>query len=738
MENNEEIDIKRIIEIIFSKKLIITLIILLSVTLGYVYSYYYKKPEYKSSVTILLVADENKTDKSLTQTDVNLNNGLISTYSSIAKSSSILQKTIQNLNLDIPVSKLEQNVEAKQIDNTQFLKISVKNDSPERAKNIANELAEVFTEQIKEIYNLQNISIVDKAEAEENPCNINHMKDMIIFGFAGIVLSIIIVMIIYMFDDTIKDQKDIEKNIKLRTIGTLPVDREKTELIVENNPKSPIVESIKTIRTNILYSTRKNSILVTSCKEKEGKSWVINNLAVTFAQTGKRVILVDANLRQENNKNEIFNIEKCEGLSDFIREISEDQMENLEKARKYIKETSIPNLHIMQNGTIPPNPAELISSKNMKRLVNLLKNMYDIVIIDGTSSILVADSIALSSMVDSTILVEENRKTKINDLKKVKKLIEDVNGNILGVILNRVDVQSGKYYGKKYGYYYGHDVEEIGKKLEEKQESISLDEVIELAREKIELQSPIELEDDKEISKQENNNQKDSEIKLLKQELLDEISKIKNSLISFKRKEKNDKRINNMSNSINNINNNINSFKQMQESKNKEILEIQENNKRLLNLQENRNKEVLQKIQKIEDIQNENKKELILQIQELNEEQEKIKDENKENVDILVQQFIEEINTLKNEIKELKENQDLNKNELLDKIENIKDEKLNEQIQTVKNSNNIISFEALRRKKPNKKVFNINDDTISFEDLQRLSNYVVDLKDESTLIAMNN
>lgn len=738
MENNEEIDIKRIIEIIFSKKLIIALIILLSITLGYVYSYYYKKPEYKSSVTILLVADENKTDKSLTQTDVNLNNGLISTYSSIAKSSSILQKTIQNLNLDIPVSKLEQNVEAKQIDNTQFLEISVKNESPERAKNIANELAEVFTEQIKEIYNLQNISIVDKAETEENPCNINHMKDMIIFGFAGIVLSIIIVMIIYMFDDTVKDQKDIEKNIKLRIIGTLPVDREKTELIVENNPKSPIVESIKTIRTNILYSTRKNSILVTSCKEKEGKSWVINNVAVTFAQTGKRVILVDANLRQENNKNEIFNIEKCEGLSDFIREISEDQMENLEKARKYIKETSIPNLHIMQNGTIPPNPAELISSKNMKRLVNLLKNMYDIVIIDGTSSILVADSIALSSMVDSTILVAENRKTKINDLKKVKKLIEDVNGNILGVILNRVDVQSGKYYGKKYGYYYGHDVEEIGKKLEEKQESISLDEVIELAREKIELQSPIELEDDKEISKQENNNQKDNEIKLLKQELLDEISKIKNSLISFKRKEKNDKRINNMSNSINNINNNINSFKQMQESKNKEILEIQENNKRLLNLQENRNKEVLQKIQKIEDIQNENKKELILQIQELNEEQEKIKDENKENVDILVQQFIEEINTLKNEIKELKENQDLNKNELLDKIENIKDEKLNEQIQTVKNSNNIISFEALRRKKPNKKVFNINDDTISFEDLQRLSNYVVDLKDESTLIAMNN
>ena len=186
------------------------------------------------------------------------------------------------------------------------------------------------------------------------------------------------------------------------------------ELVTHLDPKSPVSETFRTLRTNIQFmnsNRRLRSLLVTSTMPGEGKSWVASNLAVTFAQTGKRVILVDANLRQENNKNEIFNIEKCEGLSDFIREISEDQMENLEKARKYIKETSIPNLHIMQNGTIPPNPAELISSKNMKRLVNLLKNMYDIVIIDGTSSILVADSIALSSMVDSTILVAENRKT---------------------------------------------------------------------------------------------------------------------------------------------------------------------------------------------------------------------------------------------------------------------------------------------------------------------------------------
>ena len=177
MENYEDIDIKRILEIIFSKKIFIILILLLSMTLGYVYSYYYKKPEYKSSVTVLLVADENKSNKELTQTDLNINSSLISTYSSIAKSTNVMQKTINNLGLNMSAEKLQKSVESAQVDKTQFIKITVKNSNPETAKNIANELAKVFTEQIKEIYNLENISIVDEAEVENVPYNINHAMD---------------------------------------------------------------------------------------------------------------------------------------------------------------------------------------------------------------------------------------------------------------------------------------------------------------------------------------------------------------------------------------------------------------------------------------------------------------------------------------------------------------------------------------------------------------------------------
>ena len=768
MENYEDIDIKRILEIIFSKKIFIILILLLSITLGYVYSYYYKKPEYKSSVTILLVADENRVDKELTQTDLSINSSLISTYSSIAKSTNVIQKTIENLGLNISASKLQKSIEATQIEKTQFLKITVKNENPEVAKNIANELAKVFTEQIKEIYNLENISIVDEAEVESQPCNINHIKDIIIFTFAGMIVSAILVMVIYIFDDTIKDEKDIERNIKLKNIGTLPVDKENNELIIENNPKSHIVECIKTLRTNILYTTNKKSILITSSRQKEGKSWVSNNLAVALAQADKKVILVDTDLRKENNRNEIFNVEKGEGLSDFIKEISDDKLENLEKSKKYIKETQIPNLHILQNGTLPPNPAELITSENMKRLLNLLKSMYDIVLLDGTPCMVVSDSIALSSMVDSTILVTESKKTKINDLKKTKKLIEEVNGKILGVITNKSEIQKGKYYGKRYGYYYGSELKESEKteKIEEKQKPVSLDEIIEMAKENIKydlLNEEETIQENNEIDQK--NQQTNSEIKSIKNEIINEIKKLKNAFVELKK--------DNTKQQINNINNDINNLKETQNINNKQLVEKMENiNNELKNSKEeysNTLEEINNKIinskeeysNTLEEINNKiinNKEEYSKALEDINDKLisnreeytqtiEEIKEKDNENLTAIIQQFISEVNVLRNEIKQLKDDQANNNTELLERLEKVNyEEKLaeiNEKIENmnneektseVKNTNNIISFESLKEKrKLNKKVFK-TDEEISFDDLQRLSTCIIDLNEDLTSI----
>ena len=491
MENNEYMDMKKILNIISSKKIFIALIILLSLVMSYFYSYYYKKPQYNSSVTVLLTGDEAQGEKQVTQTDLNLNSGLISTYGSIAKSANVLSKVIENLGLDISVQKLQKNLTVAEIKNTQFLKITVENSNPETAMKIANEISTVFVEQIKTIYNIQNINIIDTAEISNTPCNINHIKDMAIALMAGIFASGVLILILYILDDTIKSEKDIPVNLKLETIGTIPnTNKTNNELIIETDPKSYIVECLKTTRTNILYASninKKKAILFTSAREKEGKSFIVNNIAVAFAQANKKVLIVDTNLRTPKGRSQIFENQTGEGLSDFIKEITENKLENLEKAKKYIKETKIPNLHILESGTIPPNPSELLSSTNMRNLLELLKSMYDLVLLDGTPSMIVSDSIALSTMVDSTILIAENKVSKINELKKTKRQIQDVGGKIMGVILNKSDVQHNKYYGKGYGYYYGDGKQEkTEKEIQIKQQIITVSEIIENARSVIE------------------------------------------------------------------------------------------------------------------------------------------------------------------------------------------------------------------------------------------------------------
>ena len=665
MENNEYIDMKKILNIISSKKIFIALIILLSLVMGYFYSYYYKKPQYNSSVTVLLTGDEAQGEKQVTQTDLNLNSGLISTYGSIAKSANVLSKVIENLGLNISVQNLQKNLTVAEIKNTQFLKITVENSNPETAMKIANEISKVFVEQIKTIYNIQNINIIDTAEISNTPCNINHIKDMAIALMAGIFASGVLILIIYILDDTIKSEKDIPVNLKLETIGTIPnTNKTNNELIIETDPKSYIVECLKTTRTNILYASninKKKAILFTSAREKEGKSFIVNNIAVAFAQANKKVLIVDTNLRTPKGRSQIFENQTGEGLSDFIKEITENKLENLEKAKKYIKETKIPNLHILESGTIPPNPSELLSSTNMRNLLELLKSMYDLVLLDGTPSMIVSDSIALSTMVDSTILVAENKVSKINELKKTKRQIQDVGGKIMGVILNKSDVQHNKYYGKGYGYYYGDGKQEkTEKEIQIKQQIITVSEIIENARSVIEqelLNKEVEqeLETVQVVEQQQEKTvePKENGFKNVIKKIFSRISNIEKRLDNDNSKEQ----INNIYTEIDNI-------------KNKQSLEKQEI------------------INNINDLKTENSK-VQNSIKELNKKQKNLKEiQENDKTEILesINNFKEETKTMQDDITSLK----ISNNKLLENFEKLDSEKLNvlEQINILKDNNN--------------------------------------------------
>lgn len=222
--------------------------------------------------------------------------------------------------------------------------------------------------------------------------------------------------------------------------------------VVEDKPRSIEAESYRKLRTNIQYSSIDKdikSIVVTSAGPKEGKSTVSANLALSFAQNGKNVIIIDCDLRKPSIHRK-FNISNLCGLSDVMI-----GKETLDKAIQKYKS----NVHILTSGKIPPNPAEMISSTAMSNLLKELKEEYDIVIIDSPPLDVVTDGQILSTKVDGTIIVLKSEESKIESVKEAKNLLSKVGANIIGLVMNEV-----KNYKKNHYYYYGTDGKENQKK----------------------------------------------------------------------------------------------------------------------------------------------------------------------------------------------------------------------------------------------------------------------------------
>lgn len=243
----------------------------------------------------------------------------------------------------------------------------------------------------------------------------------------------------------------------------------KKELLVNNDPKSPVSEIFRSLRTNIQFMNsgkELKTVLVTSTVQGEGKSLVVANLAITFAQTKKKTLVVDADMRK-GRQHEIFNVVSRPGLSNYLSGIDESSS-NFSDLKKCIQSTEVENLFVMSAGDIPPNPSELVISEKMQELIQKLKSEFDIIIFDGTPSILVTDAIILSRIVDTTIIVATHKETKMENLKKVKNDIENVGGKIAGVILNKVPISTKKYEESYYSS--GEDsrkfLEDVKKEME--------------------------------------------------------------------------------------------------------------------------------------------------------------------------------------------------------------------------------------------------------------------------------
>lgn len=229
-----------------------------------------------------------------------------------------------------------------------------------------------------------------------------------------------------------------KKNKKIRTPDPA------RKLIASLDPKSPISEQYRTIRTNIQYSSIDNEIhtlMVTSSGPGEGKSTSAANLAVVFAQLGKKVLLVDADLRKPT-AHRTFGVNNLFGFTTVLTKQS-----TLEKT---VIETEEKDLYILTSGPVPPNPAELLSSKSMEKFIEDAKMLFDYIIFDTPPLLAVADPQIIANKVDGSVFVVSSGKTEIEAAKKAKELLENAKSKLLGVVLNNKEMKNNDYY-----YYYG-------------------------------------------------------------------------------------------------------------------------------------------------------------------------------------------------------------------------------------------------------------------------------------------
>jgi len=254
-------------------------------------------------------------------------------------------------------------------------------------------------------------------------------------------------------DDTVKTPADIERAMKLTTLagisriaGATPAEK----LVTISYPKSPISEAYRVLRTNLQFSSLDRpvkTIVVTSPNPVEGKSTTAANLGVVMAQAGKRVIVVDADLRRPT-MHRLFGLDNREGLTTAL-------VTDTPVLDGHLQATGIDNLRVLSTGPLPPNPSELLGSRRMATLIERLKEEADIVVFDSPPSLAVTDASVLATQADGVLMVTDAGRTRRGSAEQSAVRLRQVGANLLGVVLNRLRSGGGGYY--YYYYYHGSE-----------------------------------------------------------------------------------------------------------------------------------------------------------------------------------------------------------------------------------------------------------------------------------------
>ena len=450
-------------------------------------------PRYESYITMYVKNNSVKeeTEKDVDLNDLNASKSLAGTYITVLKTKAVMKQVSERLTTLYDVDDLAllfEIVDGKPsvpsvkrcfsmtaLDGTEVIEITANTKNPDVSADMCNIMAEIAPEFLIRVVGAGSVEIIDTASPEKKPVSPNVPMVSLIGAVVGFVIALWIIIIVDVFDDTVKESEELSKRYKKAILGEVQtIMEEKTKNSGTNNaqPRSislltdkgipfNVVESYKSIRSNIMFTlgtTDKKIIAVSSPNPSEGKSTTAANIAIALAQTDNSVLLIDADLRKPV-QHRIFRTRNTDGLSTLII-----QKSTIETA---VKKHVLNNLDLLTSGPIPPNPSELLSSERFKELFDELVSKYDYVVIDTPPVNVVSDALVIKDSISGILLVLKYAFTTHEDVAGCMKQIEMADIDMLGFVLNEVDNSRTAYYskykykykyygGKGYGYGYGY------------------------------------------------------------------------------------------------------------------------------------------------------------------------------------------------------------------------------------------------------------------------------------------
>lgn len=482
----KEYSIQELIEIFLRKIWLIILLFIIGGAIAFSYTKFVMPLKYTSSISMYVKnsnSDALSSEDKLSSQDLNSSRALVNTYIVILQDDIVMKQLsskLQEIYTDeqlsnyfnmvtigdssyISPSNLKSCISMNAINNTEVLNISAETTNPQLSADVCNYIAEIAPNLLIRMVGAGSIEIIGEAEPSLRPSSPNVPKNTVLGALVGLIIAIVIIFLLEFLDNTIQSAESVSEKFELAKLGQV-IDlsngksnkkkhvstHEARHTILDKNIPFQYVEGFKAIRTNINFalSTTENRIIaVSSGAPSEGKSTISCNIALTFAQANNKTLLIDADLRKPV-QHQNFKLKNKVGLSTVL-----GKMNTLDEV---INKDVVENLDVITCGPTPPNPSEMLSSSNMEELLKQLSSMYDVIIIDTPPVNVVTDTVGLSKYISGLVLTIKQGVSTYDEIAQAINDFKISNMNVLGFVLNGVNVSHGGYY--KYGKYgkYGY------------------------------------------------------------------------------------------------------------------------------------------------------------------------------------------------------------------------------------------------------------------------------------------